>query len=103
MHKKNYKIETSTNKSFMAVIIIFILIFFVTAFLSLRLISYRFYQKVKDESISIAKNHANELSHSDIALDTINTLIDDRLELTIMLVAKSNLRSNTNIIKNVAR
>ena len=41
-----------------------------------------------------SKNYANELSSSNIALETINNLMDNRLELTLKLVSKSSKNAN---------
>lgn len=102
MSKENYKVTVSSNKSFFRAIIIAVIVFILTAFFTLRLINYLYYEEIKEDSISIAKSYANELSQSDVALETINNLVDDRLELTAKLVTKSTQNSDINQLINIA-
>ncbi len=102
MGKRNYKVGTSVKKSFIRVIILLIIGFGLIGFYSSRLISYLFYEEIKGESITMAENYANELSNSNIALETIHSLIDVRMELTVKLVINDSQEASVNDLASIA-
>ena len=58
--------------------------------LSIQIIRHFFYEGIKSDSKSIISNYANELSNSNRALETINNLMGNRLELAAELIANSS-------------
>ncbi|MGD9568303.1 MAG: putative bifunctional diguanylate cyclase/phosphodiesterase [Sedimentibacter sp.] len=102
MHIRKYKDKFVMQKIFIITFIIIFIAFVASVNFLLQLINNFFINDIENTSISISRNYVKRIADATESLDTINNLLDAKLELAVKAITTHHHNSNVNELIKIA-